>query len=110
MDIIMGTSPEYKQFCLDLLEPLYPIYTRRMFSSVGIFIEEGMFAIISSDDQLYFKVDETNRDDYVSEEMPQFMNLPYYLVPPDVLESQDELRIWMMKSVGIAKRNPRKNK
>ena len=69
-----------------------------------------MVAIISSDDQLYFKVDDTNRDDYLNQDMPQFMNMPYYLVPPEILESPDELQVWMMKSIDIAIRNPRKKK
>jgi len=100
----MATTPEYRDYILDLLQPIYPIHDRKMFGGVGLFIEEGMFALITSDDILHFKVDDQNRADYETAAMPQFARMPYYQVPLEVMESPDDLRLWMGKSMEAARR------
>lgn len=69
-----------------------------------------MFGLISSDDVLYLKVDEDNRADYEAADMPQFMNMPYFQLPVDVLEDDDKLRKWTSKAVeiGIRTKKPKK--
>ena len=64
-----------------------------MFGGVGIFIDEGMFALITSDDLFHFKVDDSNRAAYETAGMPRFGRMPYYQVPEEVQESEDELRV-----------------
>ena len=57
---------------------------------------------VISRDTLYFKVDDTNRDDYLSRKMGPFRpfrdkpisSLSYYAVPADVLEESDHLAAW----------------
>ncbi len=106
----MATSPEYREYILDLLNPIHPIRARNMFGGVGIYLDETMFALISSEDILYFKTDDVNRQDYVAVEAPQFMNMPYYQLPHDVLESSDVLQVWMERAMDVARRNPKKKK
>jgi TfoX/Sxy family transcriptional regulator of competence genes len=36
--------------------------------------------------------------------MPQFGRMPYYEVPLDVLESPEDLRLWMGKAIEVARR------
>ncbi len=100
----MATTPEYRDYILDLLNPIYPVHDRKMFGGVGIFIEEGMFALITSEDVLHFKVDDQNRAEYETADMPRFGRMPYYEVPLDVLESPDDLRLWMGKAIEVARR------
>ena len=82
----MATTPEYRDYILDLLTAIHPVSDRKMFGGIGIFIEEGMFALITSDDVFHFKVDDSNRADYEEADMPRFARMPYYQVPEEVLE------------------------
>lgn len=106
----MATTPEYKAYIVDLLTPHYPVTTRNMFGGVGIYCEDGIFGLITSDDVFYLKVDDQNRADYEAAEMPQFMTMPYFQVPVEVLDSADELGKWVQNSLAVAKRAPKKKK
>lgn len=100
----MATSPEYTQYILEQLSQIEPIQHKKMFGGVGLFIEEGMFALISSEDVLYFKADDQNRSDYEATGMAQFHSMPYFQLPVDVLESPQELALWMENSMSATKR------
>lgn len=109
------TSPAVQTKVEKILKPLHPINTRKMFGGVGIFSGESgnMFALISSRDVLYFKVDDTNRADYESLKMEQFQKMPYFKVPETVLSDDDVLHEWVKKSADVAarsKKKPRKKK
>lgn len=106
----MATNPEYRDYILDLLNPIHPVSDRKMFGGVGIFIEEGMFALITSDDVFHFKVDDSNRADYETAGMPRFARMPYYQVPEEILESEDNLRIWMEKAMEVTRLAAKKKK
>ena len=106
----MAASPEFHEYVLDLISPYYPITTRKMFGGVGIFCEFGMFALITSDDELFFKVDDENRAQFEAASMPQFHKMPYYQLPLDLLDSPDELGSWVDQSIGVARRSPKKKK
>ena len=81
-----------------------------MFGGVGIFMDVGMFALITSGDLFHFKIDDSNRADYETAGMPQFGRMPYYQVPGEVLESHEELRIWMEKAMQVARQAAKKKK
>ncbi len=98
----MAVSSDYHEYVIDQLNRIHPVRERKMFGGLGIFIEEGMFALITSEDVLHFKVDDSNRADYEAAGMARFGRMPYFEVPADVLESQEELCGWMEKSMAIA--------
>ena len=104
----MATTPEYRDYIVDLLTEHYPVTTRNMFGGVGIYCEDGMFGLITSRDVFCLKVDDENRPDYEAADASQFMTMPYYEVPADVLESSEELGLWVQKSLAVAKRSPKK--
>lgn len=106
----MATTPEYKEFIVDLLTSHYPVMTRNMFGGVGIYCEDGMFGLITSDDVFHLKVDDENRVDYEAAGTTQFMTMPYFEVPADVLEDDDALGVWVQKSLAVAHRAPKKKK
>ena len=106
----MATNPEFQAYIVDLLTPHYPVTTRKMFGGVGIFCEYGMFALITGDDELFFKADAENRGDYEAAGMAQFMSMPYFQAPIEVLESSEKLGMWLAKSVDAARRAPKKKK
>jgi DNA transformation protein len=105
----MSVSNGYRTYILDQLAAVPALNTRRMFGGVGVYSGESFFALID-DDVLFFKVDDANRDDYVSRGMKAFMPIPgkssmgYFQVPADVIEEADELTRWARRSVEVAQR------
>jgi DNA transformation protein and related proteins len=111
----MSVSPNYRTYVVEQLAAMPALSTRRMFGGIGIYSDACFFALID-DDVLFFKVDDSNRDDYGSRGMKAFMPFPgqpslgYFQVPPDVLEEPEELTRWARRAVEVAqkkKKGPR---
>ncbi len=105
----MSVSDNYRTYVVEQLAALPALSTRRMFGGIGIYSDACFFALID-EDVLFFKVDDSNRQDYVSRGMKAFMPFPgqpslgYFQVPPDVIEEADELVRWARRSVEVAQR------
>ena len=103
----MPVSNEYRIYVLEQMELLPDIRSRKMFGGYGLYCGELFFGLLS-DDLLYFKVDDSNRQLYKSREMGPFMirggesSMSYYEVPAEVLEDTAELACWANLSVDIA--------
>jgi len=98
----MKSTSGYLDYVMEKLSPLGQIKSRAMFGGYGIFHEGVMFALIA-DDNLYFKVNESNRDDYRkagSQPFPHGMS--YWEVPAEVLEDDGKLYEWAKSSIAIA--------
>ena len=94
-------------FILDQLGSLHPVSSKRMFGGVGFFKEGKMFGMLNSKGTFLMKVDQSNLSDYLDRGMPPFTmkgkaSMSYYQVPLDVLENQNELKLWAQKSIDIA--------
>jgi DNA transformation protein len=101
---------EYANFIVDKLSGLGNVHSRAMFGGYGIFHEGLMFALVS-DDILYFKVDDTNREMYRkagSEVFPH--GISYWRVPTDVFEDTAGLYEWADISIKIAQTKAAKKK
>jgi TfoX/Sxy family transcriptional regulator of competence genes len=46
-------------------------------------------------------VDDTSRPRYEEAGSEQFMNMPYWSVPADLLEDRDELQEWAAEAVAV---------
>lgn len=113
----MAVSPSFRTFVLDQLRRVRTdVRARSMFGGVGIHAGELFFALIA-DDTVYFKVDDSNRDDYLERGLgpfhphgPDGESMGYYEVPGDLLEDAATLQHWMDKAVAVAaarrKRSP----
>ena len=105
----MSVSNGYRTYIIEQLGAVPALSTRRMFGGVGLYSDEWFFALID-DDAVFFKVDDANREDYVSRGMKAFMPIPgkasfgYYQVPADVIEEAEELARWARRSVEVAQR------
>ena len=107
----MSVSPSFRSFVLDQLARAAPsVRSRAMFGGVGIYSGELFFALIA-DDTVYFKVDDTNRPDFVSRGMEPFRPMgmegevmQYYAVPEDVLEDPESLKPWVEGALAAARR------
>ena len=106
----MKAIPEYLNFIMEKLSPIGEIQSRAMFGGYGIFHEGLMFALIS-DDTLYFKVNESNRDTYEKAQSKPFPHgISYWEVPTDVLEDNAKLHEWANTSVEIAQEAAKKKR
>ena len=106
----MPVSANYLAYVLDQLSSIGATRSRRMFGGIGLYCDDLFFALLAND-VLYFKVDDSNRDDYVSRgceafrplaDNPDAVSMNYFRLPEDVLEDTDELRIWVRKSLAVA--------
>lgn len=105
----MAVSEGFRTFVLEQLSRATAVRARSMFGGVGIYAGDLFFAVID-DDVLYFKVDDTNRPDFVAHGMGPFMPggdpasaMQYYAVPPEVLEDPDTLAEWVRRAVAVAR-------
>lgn len=106
----MSVSADYLAYVIDQLQPFARVVSRRMFGGAGLYADDLFFGLID-DDTLYFKVDDSNRGDYVARGCPQFqpfpdnprkMSMNYYRVPAEVLEEPEELIVWARKARQVA--------
>jgi len=106
----MSVSNDYLRYVLDQLGGLGAT-ARRMFGGYGLYAEGFFFGII--DDAVYFKVDDSNRQDYESLGSRPFsiemgkvrrrvVSLSYFQVPEEVLEDADEAKRWARKALAVA--------
>ena len=107
----MTVSPSFRTFILDQLgRGVHGLRARGMFGGVGIYGGEFFFALIA-DDTLYFKVDDSNRSDFLVRGMGPFQPygedgevMQYYRVPEDLLEDPEVLGQWAQKAIAVARR------
>lgn len=97
----MATKSEFVRFVEDRLRPLGDVDVRAMFGGYGVYRSGLMFALIA-EDELYFKTDDLNREEYLRKGCAPFTyemkgkerKIAYYTVPLDVLEDDQELYQW----------------
>ncbi len=106
----MPVSSTFRTFVLDQLGRVVPqIRAKNMFGGVGIYSHDVFFALIAGD-ELYLKVDESNRLDYEARGIGPFRPygpdgeaMQYYPLPEDLLEDVDALRVWVDKAMMAAR-------
>jgi DNA transformation protein len=116
----MPVTAGFKAFVADLLSGFGPITIRNMFGGAGVHADGVMFAILV-DDTLYLKADESSRRAFESEGMGPFtyrpsgkgpVAMPYFEVPPRLLEEPEELVAWAREAHRVARagkaKSPRK--
>ena len=99
----------FKEYVIDQLRDFGGAGARAMFGGFGIYKGGVMFGLIA-DDELYFKVDDTNRPDYETRKSKPFVyegkgkpiSMSYWRVPDDVLEDTDQLKAWALKAHDVA--------
>ena len=86
------------------------VTSRPMFGGIGLYSGPLFFGIISKGDQLYFKVDDTNRGDFEAAGMGPFRpfgeegeTMNYMEVPGTVLDDAEQLAVWAEKAVEVAR-------
>lgn len=100
----------------EFLEPIGGITGRAMFGGYGFWHEGQMFALLDSESTLHFKVNDSNRAQYEAAGSTQFMPpmpkgrapmaMPYWVVPPHLLDAPEEFRTWARAAIEVAHAAP----
>ncbi|WP_428481752.1 TfoX/Sxy family protein [Pyruvatibacter mobilis] len=107
----MPVSADYTDFLIEMLAPLGPVTSRRMFGGAGLFADGLMFGLIVND-VLYFKVDGENRAAFEEEGMEVFSyarsgkqaSLSYWRVPERLFDDPEEFVDWARDAMSVALR------
>jgi DNA transformation protein and related proteins len=104
----LRVSPEFRDFVLDQLAPLPQLRSKAMFGGVGLYSGESFFGIVAAD-ELFFKVDNSNRTAYETAGSEPFrpvagrpVSMSYWRVPIEVLEDTGELATWALAAIRAA--------
>jgi DNA transformation protein len=105
----MRVSLGFREFALGQLAEVRDLYAKPMFGGLGLYSGDVFFGIVAGD-VLYFKVDETNRADYVragSRPFKPYADRPttmrYYSVPTAAVEDAETVTQWARRSIAVAR-------
>ena len=108
----MVASETYADFLREQLAPLGRLSLRRMFGKTGVFCDGVMFAVVT-DNTLYFRVDDHNREIFKEAEAFPPLNyakggvmidLSFWRVPERLFDEPDELIIRARAALAAAHR------
>lgn len=106
----LRVAPEFRDFVLDQLAGIPQLRPKAMFGGVGLYSGERFFAILAAD-ELFFKVDDSNRAAYEAAGSEPFrpladpdrpVSMSYWRVPIEVLEDPLELTEWARAAIRVA--------
>jgi len=114
--VAMAVSVSFRTYLLEQLGQIRSITTRPMFGGLTFFAEGRAFAL-ADDGVIYFKVDDSNRPDFVAAGKGPFLPfgdpdkpMQYYELPEEVLEDPEALAQWMAKAIAAAMKAKPKSK
>lgn len=87
---------------VDTLSDLGKVHSRKMFGGYGIFESGAMFALITSEGKIHFKVDQSNRKRFENAGAEQHGKMPYFEIPQNVLKNEQKLHEWARDSIDLA--------
>ena len=106
----MATDRSYADYIVELLAPIGDISSRAMFGGFGIRHGDDNFALITSASVLEFEVDDASRAKYEATESEQFMRMPYWSAPADVLEDETRRLVWAREAIDVGHRTAKTKK
>ena len=108
----MVASASFAEFLREQLAPLGRVTMRRMFGKTGVFCDGLMFAMVT-DNMLYFRVDDHNREDFKEAASVPPLNyrkggasidLSFWRAPERLFDEPDELVAWAQIALAAAAR------
>ncbi len=104
----LRVTPEFRDFVLDQLARIPQLRAKAMFGGVGLYSADEFFGIVAAD-ELFFKVDDSNRGAYEAAGSEPFrpvmarpVSMSYWRVPIEVLEDTAELATWALAAIRAA--------
>jgi DNA transformation protein and related proteins len=108
----MVASDSFAEFLREQLAPLGHVAMRRMFGKTGVFCDGVMLGMVS-DNTLYFRVDDENRQAFKEAESFPSLNykkkgrsidLSFWRAPERLFDEPDELVTWARAALAAARR------
>lgn len=103
----MSVNDGFMEHIHQMLSGIDGFSVRKMFGGAGLYVNGNIFGIVN-EATMYLKTDRTNQDDFIKKGMERFkpfkdrpMNMPYFEVPPEVLEDSEVLKEWSLRSLEI---------
>lgn len=87
---------------VESLSGLGDVTRKKMFGGYGVFESGVMFALVSSEGDVYFRATDDNRASFESEGCEKFGKMPYYALPDGVADDSKALLSWASRSVDAA--------
>ena len=102
---------EFVDHLLDLMQPIGPVTSRRMFGGHGIFLDGLMFGLVA-DRTLYLKTDAESAAAFTGQGLEAFsysrggrsIRMSYHQAPEACLEDVDAMRLWANRAYEAALR------
>jgi len=113
----MVASAEFAEFLREQLAPLGHLTMRRMFGKTGVFCDGVMLGMVT-DNTLYFRVDDGNREAFKeAEAFPplnyakhgELIDLSFWRAPERLYDEPDEFIEWARHALAAARRVAAKN-
>jgi DNA transformation protein and related proteins len=105
----LRVTPEFRDFVLDQLARIPDLRAKAMFGGVGLYSADAFFGIVAAD-ELFFKVDDSNRGAYEAVGSEPFrpvlarpVSMSYWRVPIEVIEDTAELATWGLAAIRAAR-------
>jgi DNA transformation protein len=114
----MVASASFAEFLREQLAPLGHLTMRRMFGKTGVFCDGVMLGMVT-DNTLYFRVDDGNRDAFKEaaafpplnyEKQGELIDLSFWRAPERLFDEPDELVEWARLALAAAHRVAAKNR
>jgi DNA transformation protein len=108
----MPALPPFVAHVLELLAPLGPVRSRRMFGGHGLYLD-SLFVALIADERLYLKADATSRSAFERAGCTPFaysrsdlsaVTLSYWSAPDDALDSPQGMAPWARLALAAALR------
>jgi DNA transformation protein len=108
----MVASDSFAEFLREQLAPLGHVTMRRMFGKTGVFCHGLMFGMVTND-TLYFRVDDDNREVFKEaesvpplnyEKQGRSIDLAFWRTPERLLDEPEELVTWARAALAAARR------
>ncbi len=77
-------------FATDLFSDLGNVTTRKMFGGMCLYLDGDVFALMSSDGQIYLKAKGEVASELANSGAVQFHNMPYWSIPDAALDDPGE--------------------
>lgn len=100
----MGIDESFRRYVEDLFAPHGRIRTKPMMGGLMIWESGAPFALVTADAEICLKADEEASQEWESAGAERFMRMPYWRVPPDVLDDRSRFDAWARRAIEIGHR------
>ena len=107
-------SSNYLEYVMEILASHGEMTSKPMFGGHGIY-KNGVIVAFIAYDELYFKVDESNKSQYKDFDSEPFIfeakgkktAMSYWKVPMEILEDENQIGVWLDQSYEISLKTKR---